>query len=100
MTPSAEPRGRPASPNYSSRAVTEEQASPVVTAQPEADPPSAEMGLYLEEACLSSGETWYEEKREIIAKHPPRQRAFTPLCPLAPTLVPRFYSVCCFFLVR
>jgi hypothetical protein len=26
----------------------EEQASPVATAQPEADPPLAEMGLYLE----------------------------------------------------
>ena len=31
--------------------VTEEQASLVAKAQPEADPPLAEMGLFLEEAC-------------------------------------------------
>ena len=30
----------------------EEQSPPVATAQPEADPPSAEMGFYLEEACM------------------------------------------------
>jgi hypothetical protein len=29
----------------------EEQAFPIATAQPEADPPLAEMGLYLEEGC-------------------------------------------------
>ena len=48
------------------------------------------MGLYLEEAFHLSGEAWYEKKNELLAKHQPRQRAFVLMCPLAPTLVPRF----------
>jgi hypothetical protein len=51
------------------------------------------MGLCLEGACILSGEARDEEKREIIAKYQPRQRVFTLMCPLAPTLVPRF-TVC------
>jgi hypothetical protein len=41
-----------ARPDYSRRTATEEQASTVAKAQPEADPPLAEMGLCLEEACI------------------------------------------------
>src|SRR5919109_507875 len=36
------------------------------------------------------GKTYARKERKLTAKHPTRQRTFTVMCPLAPTLAPRF----------
>jgi hypothetical protein len=47
------------------------------------------MGLYLEEACIFTGERRSVRKGVLIAKHPTRRRPLRVMCPLAPRLTPR-----------
>lgn len=53
---------------------------------------SRAIGLYLEEACIPSGENERGDKSELIVKNQLRQRGFTLRCPLAPDLLLAVHS--------
>jgi hypothetical protein len=57
------------------------------------------MGLYLDEACILSGEAWQKEETRAHNQAPTTSAAFTLRCLLAPTLAPRLQRMM-IFLVR